>query len=68
MKTCPKRKCGATDRRPMRLQARRTRDHALVTPASSYETLCLLEAFLSISNPIVRSAIIDVVSEQATYG
>jgi hypothetical protein len=52
----------------MRLQARRTRDHALVTPASSYETLCLLEAFLSISNPIVRSAIIDVVSEQATYG
>lgn len=68
MKTCRNRKCAAPELRAMQPRSRQATDRRLVSPASPDETLCLLEAFLRVSNPIIRSAIIDVVSEQAAYG
>lgn len=67
MKTCRKTRRAASDFKAIPSLARRASGR-LVSPASPDETLCLLEAFLRVSNPIIRSAIIDVVSEQAAYG
>ena len=47
---------------------RRYGEYALATEARQTKLLCLIEGFFEPSNPIIHAAIIDIVSEQATYG